>query len=183
MDSFLFYIFLFGHLASLILGFGAVLVTDVFGLLWVAKFKKVTLHFLVSVSAITSKVIWIGWAGLVATGIPLILMKGYVDNLTKLKLFFVLLVGLNGLFLHWLHGQLTKVQERNTLPPLLKFRTFVGSLISQVAWWGALLIGFAHRHWQHTILWPSNPWLYIAGISLAFILLIIGGELVFRNKK
>jgi len=35
MDTTAFYIFLFVHLVSLIVGFGSVLVIDFFGLLWI----------------------------------------------------------------------------------------------------------------------------------------------------
>ncbi len=44
MDSLIFYIFLFVHLTSLIVGFGAVLVTDFFGLLWLRKKNNHGIH-------------------------------------------------------------------------------------------------------------------------------------------
>jgi len=80
MASLSFYIFLFIHLISLIIGFGSVIVIDVFGLLWVLR--KVDLKLVDKVAGITQKLIWIGWGGLVLSGIGLISIKGYIDNLS-----------------------------------------------------------------------------------------------------
>jgi hypothetical protein len=67
MESTVFYFFLFLHLISLIIGFGAVLVIDTFGLLWL--FKKKPLPKVMEVAEVTQRLIWIGWAGMVVSGI------------------------------------------------------------------------------------------------------------------
>src|SRR5258706_6829310 len=118
MNSLVFYIFLFVHLACLILGFGAVMVTDFFGLLW--ALKKVPLSTVGEVAHHTEKLIWLGWSGLVVSGVGLIVSKGYVDNLTMIKLFFVFMIGANGIFLHAIKKMSDRLGDK-PLPPLLKF--------------------------------------------------------------
>src|SRR3989338_10746466 len=83
-----FTLFLFIHIISLVVGFGTVLVTDFFGFLWMRRTISKTV--LTQVTHSTKKLIWLGYTGLVVSGIGLLIMKGYVDNLTKIKLFFVL---------------------------------------------------------------------------------------------
>lgn len=181
MDTTIFYIALFVHLVSLIMGFGAVMVIDSFGLLWLLK--KVKLEFLRRVADVTQILIWIGWCGLVLSGIVLITIKGYIDNLTTIKLFFVFMLGLNGIFLHYLKQEIKKVEQSNKIKPIFKFRMFLASFISQLGWWGAMTIGFLHRHWQHNIAWPANPWGYIIGIIGLIGIIGIIGELSLREKS
>ena len=176
MDSLTFYIFLFIHLISLIVGFGAVLITDFFGLLWLRK--QVSTKFMVEASGWAKTLIWLGWFGLVFSGLVLLTQKGYVDNLTQIKLFFVAMIGANGVFLHKIHIALERLGNAN-MSSRLKFRIVVASIISQVGWWGAIFIGFIHRHWRHNISWPDNPWLYMAIIGGAFMALLLIGELIF----
>ncbi|CAN5277300.1 hypothetical protein BH23VER1_BH23VER1_35650 [soil metagenome] len=181
MDSTPFYIFLFLHLSCLILGFGSVLVTDLYGLLWIRdhiRFARV-----VKLSGVTEKFVWAGWIGMVAAGIPLIVIKGEIDNLMAIKLFFVALVGANGVPLHYLHKALERFEGSDSPPNILLFRTTLGISVSQLAWWGAIAIGFLHRHVQTIIDWPPMPWL-VSGAILAGILLIWAmGEAVFKVKK
>jgi len=168
------------HLASLIVGFGSVLVIDTFGLLWMLK--KVQISFVMKVAETTQRLIWLGWGGMVFSGLFLITMKGYVDNLTKIKLFFVLLIGINGIFLHILKKAFEKLPENDPVPNLLKFRMTITTIISQTGWWGALFIGFVHRHIAHNIPWPQNPYTYM-GVWVCFLVLVtIIGELIFRKK-
>lgn len=159
-----FYIFLFIHLISLVVGFGAVIVIDTFGLLWIRK--KVSLELVTTVANTTQKLIWLGWSGLVISGIGLIVMKGFVDNLTIIKLFFVAMLGINGIFLHHIKNNL---ENRN-------FRIGLASAVSQLGWWGAIVIGFLHRHWRYEIDWPPNPWLVIGIIVILITLAAIIGE-------
>ena len=169
MESTAFYIFLFIHLVSLVTGFGAVIVIDFFGLLWL--FKKVPLSLVNKVAGATQALIWLGWCGLVFSGLFLITIKGYIDNLTKIKLFFVLMLGVNGLYLHMIKKSMEKISGQDTLPAQLKFRVGLASVISQVGWWGAMIIGFVHRHIAHYIPYPQNPYLYM----LFFVVLFVGG--------
>lgn len=182
MDTLPFYIFLFIHIVSLITGFGSVIVIDTFGLLWLLKFKKVTLERVNSVAEITQRLIWLGWCGLVCSGIFLITIKGYIDNLTKIKLFFVILVGLNGIFLHYIKKNSIEFASANKLPSRMMFRVFLATFISQLGWWGAFSIGFVHRHWRHNIPWPEHYVWVMFGILLLIATMAIVGESVTKKK-
>ncbi len=180
MDTTLFFVILFGHLTSLILAFGSVLVIDVFGILWI--FKKKTLSEIFKVAAVTRALIWIGWFGLVATGVPLLIMKGLVDKLTLLKLFFVGLAGLNGLFLDRIKKEGENVPDTARPPARLIFRISLGSAISQISWWGATIVGFHHATVEHVVRWPHKPVLWMAGIVLAIAVAYAAGTFLFREK-
>ncbi len=178
MNTPVFYVALFVHVSSLILAFGSVMVIDTFGLLWL--FKKVKMSFVMRVADITQRLIWLGWGGMVLSGIVLITSKGYVDNLTQIKLFFVALVGFNGILLHRIKKWTEKIGD-NPLPPRLFFRTMLSTAISQTGWWGALLIGFVHRHIAHNIPWPNQPWVFMLLIAGVFGLAAIVGELTTKK--
>lgn len=178
MNSTTFYIFLFAHLSSLILGFGSVMVIDSFGLLWLAK--KVPLSLVSKVANVTQRLIWVGWCGLVISGLGLILMKGYVDNLTQIKIFFVAMIGLNGFFLHYIKKDFEKIPDKAAIPTILKLRMGLATTISQTGWWGAMLIGFVHRHIEHYIPWPSQPLHYMLLIGGIFILAAALGETLLK---
>jgi len=182
METSEFFVFLFIHLVGLILGFGSVLVTDLLGLLWV--FDRVRFPHLVRISGRTEKFIWAGWSILVAAGIPLVYLKGTIDNLMIIKLFFVVLIGINGIFLHRFHKKLERYREGDDVPNLTMFRLSLSLSISQLGWWGALVIGFLHRHVRTIIDWPAHPW-FVSLIILASISLIWAvGEVTFKiNKK
>ncbi len=180
MESIIFYIALFVHLTSLVMGFGSVMVVDTFGLLWLAK--KRTLVQVNQVADVTQRLIWLGWSGLVLSGLVLITSKGYVDNMTKIKLFFVFMLGLNGIFLHLVKKTIEKYEKQNAVPAIVKFRIAMTTTISQMGWWGAMFIGFIHRHWKHTIQWPPHPWIVMLGIAAVLFIVWRIGEAVFKNN-
>jgi len=180
METTPFFLFLFVHLSSLILGFGAVMVTDLYGLLWIRD--RIRFPQLVKVSGETERFIWAGWAGMVAAGIPLLLLKGVVDDLMIVKLFFVALIGVNGLALHWLHKQVEHYRDGDDIPRLLMFRLVLSLAVSQFGWWSAMVIGFLHRHVQSIIEWPDAPWLVSAFILTTILVLWAGGEAVLRRE-
>lgn len=164
---------------SLVVGFGSVLVTDFFGILWTQKI--IPMRLMSRIAHHVEKLIWLGWFGLVGSGIGLITLKGYVDNLTVIKLFFVVMIAANGLFLHSIKKISDQIGER-LLPGFLKFRIVLASAVSQIGWWGALTIGFLHRHWKHNISWPENPALYIVVITTSILFIAIVGELFFQKN-
>jgi hypothetical protein len=181
METTPFFIFLFIHLSFLILGFGSVMVTDLYGLLWMRDHVRFTQ--LTSVGGITQKFIWAGWIGMVAAGIPLIILKGEIDNLMIIKFFFVALIGINGIPLHLLHKEVEKYKKGEHVPNVFMFRLMLSLFVSQLGWWGALLIGFLHRHVSPVIEWPDKPWL-ASGLILGAILIILGvGEAFFKSKE
>lgn len=164
MDSPGFYILLFVHLAGLVLGFGSVLVTDLYGTLWLAG--RQPYQQVVAVSAVTEKFVWIGWSTMVTAGIPLIVIKGYIDNLMWIKLFFVALIGVNGLVLRRVQRRAEDFVDRDTLPARFLVWSALSLGVSQIGWWGAVLIGFLHRHVQSIIEWPPAPWPAVAPLLL-----------------
>jgi hypothetical protein len=181
MESTPFFVFLFFHLASLILGVGAVLVSDYYGFRWMQGI--IPLSRTVRVVGITEKLIWAGWTGLVITGVPLIILKGEIDELMIIKFFFVLLVAANGIALHYLRENLKMIQDYEAVPTIVKFRMGLVSFISQLGWWGALLIGFLHRHVESIIEWPPNPYLVSLGILLVLLGVWVMGEKFIGKRK
>ena len=169
MDTTPFFILLFFHLAFLILGFGSVMVTDLYGLLWMLdrlRFRQV-----VKVSGVNESFIWIGWAGMVATGIPLIILKSEIDNLMILKFLFVAMIGVNGIMLHLLQKRMESFSGEQNVSIRFMFRLGLALFVSQLAWWGALIIGFLHRHIWNIIDWPGRPWLVSAAIVASLLLI------------
>src|SRR5690606_33307209 len=83
---------LFVHLASLILGLGAVLMVEWYGLLWSTEWRSV--RDLRQVDVTATPLIWAGLVGLLASGA--LLQPNLESPLTMVKLGAVLLVSLNG---------------------------------------------------------------------------------------
>jgi hypothetical protein len=174
-----FYILLFIHLASLVVGFGSVVVVDTYGLLWMLKKKKMTEVTIVADTC--QRLIWTGLTGLILSGSGLLYMKGFIDNLTWIKLFFVAMLAINGVFLHKINKQL-KVVGNNPMPPYLFFRIGLSSTISQLGWWGAVTIGFVHRHIESYIPWPPQPFLVIGLITFTILLVAFSGKMLYRKN-
>ena len=181
MDTLPFYIFLFIHLTSLVVGFGSVLVIDFFGLRWMLK--KSTLAFTMQVAEVTQKLIWLGWSGLVISGIGLIVIKGYIDELTWIKLFFVVMLGVNGYLMHLIKKNMERLGDAESVPRSVMFRMGFSTVLSQIGWWGAMTIGFLHRHWQHTISWPPQPFFVIGLLALAMIVVGVIGYVGIKDGK
>ncbi len=127
---------LFLHLASLVLGFGAVLAIDCFGLLWLLGRRRLT--DVLAVAAGLHLAIWAGLAGLVLSGV--LLHPDLSASLTRVKLVLVLVIALNGLHVWSAHRRLV----RSVVVPsrLLLARSALGAAVSQAGWWGATLIGY-----------------------------------------
>ena len=140
MNTLPFYIFLFLHLTFLIVGFGAVLVIDFLGIVWIRG--KISKRIFAHVTRYTRKLIWLGWIGLVCSGVGLIILKGYIDNLTKLKLFFVLMIGVNGVILGSIQKSLDKA-DGDSIPVFLKFRIVIATIVSQISH-GRIISGFIY---------------------------------------
>ncbi|MEV8461553.1 MULTISPECIES: hypothetical protein [Streptomyces] len=128
---------LFLHLAALVLGFGAVLVADYYALLFLTG--RCTLRDALTTTGRLHAPIWAGLVGLVASGALLHPDLGSV--LTRVKLGLVLALTLNGLQA----GVLNRRMRDETGTPLTGRLLAWGAgtaLVSQVCWWGAVLIGF-----------------------------------------
>lgn len=172
MDSTPFYILLFVHIAGLVLGFGSVMVTDLYGTLWLAG--RQPYRQVVDVSAVTEKFVWIGWSIMVAAGIPLLVIKGEIDNLMWIKLFFVALIGVNGLALARVQQRAGDFGPDDELPSRFVVWSALSLLVSQIGWWGAMSIGFLHRHVQSVIQWPPAPWPVLGPVLVLVGLLALG---------
>jgi hypothetical protein len=129
---------LFVHLASLVLGFGAVLVADYYALLWLTG--RCTLPDTLTAATRLHLLIWTGLAGLVASGVMLHPDLG--STLTRVKLGLVLALTLNGLQAGLLNRRMSGHPAGSPLGPRLLARGAATALVSQLCWWGAVLIGF-----------------------------------------
>ncbi|MEW2417636.1 hypothetical protein AB0953_28495 [Streptomyces sp. NPDC046866] len=131
---------LFVHLASLVLGFGAVLSADYYGLLWATRrcsFEEVL--------AATSRLhvpIWAGLGGLVASG--MLLHPDLGSPVTLVKLGLVLALTLNGLQAGLL-GRRLEASGGQVGRGRLAWGGAT-ALISQACWWGAVVIGFLNTN-------------------------------------
>lgn len=182
MDIPLFYMLLFVHVTSFAVGFGSVVVIDTFGLCFLLKLFGVDLQLVTRVANVTQRLIWLGFTGLVVSGIPMLYLKGHVDSLTQLKLFFVLMLGLNGVFLHVIKKSMEKLGAVEVFPPHVAFRVGLASTISQLGWWGAFFIGFAHRHWNHTIETPYPVGYIIVAVLVGIAVVASTGEWYFSRQ-
>ncbi len=133
---------LFVHLMSMAVGFGAVVMVDVYGLLWLLGYR--TLSELMTLVKAAHGVIAVGLGGLLASGIAL--KPDLASPLGRHKLFFVLIVMLNGVAaqrtLHRLTESLRADVRGASIPWAVFQRVLSAALISQSSWWGAITIGF-----------------------------------------
>lgn len=123
---------LFVHLASLVVGFGAVLSVDWVALLWISGRRD--LGQVLETAENVMVPIWAGYAGLVASGI--VLAPNLSNPLTIIKLGLVLVIGCNGIMVSWLAPRL-----RDNCPRALTL-SGMSALVSQLGWWGATVIGY-----------------------------------------
>jgi hypothetical protein len=127
---------LFAHLGSLLVGFGAVLLVDWFGLLWLAGRRSLADVLRTAQGAHVPT--WLGFTGLLASGA---LLGPEPTALTAAKLLAVLMVGLNGVFAGTLLSKLARYSDRR-LPVMLLIRASAATTLSQGAWWTAVVIGY-----------------------------------------
>jgi hypothetical protein len=132
---------LFLHLAALVAGFGAVLVADLHGVLWLIGRRR--LGDLVQVTSALQGVIWPALIVLVVSG--MVLGPNLLLPRTMIKLVLVLVAALNGMWAHGLSRQLGAHPSDTTARSVdqrLLLKVMGSGVISQAAWWGATLIGF-----------------------------------------
>jgi hypothetical protein len=127
---------LFVHLISLVVGFGAVLAVDWYGLLSLSR--RVTIGDVLLTAERLTPLIWIGLAGLTASGV---LLKPNLSSwLVLTKLFCVVGVGIVGV----LALSTSRLMERQMPAPArsLIHRGMMLAGASQTLWWTAVIIGF-----------------------------------------
>lgn len=133
---------LFVHLAALAAGFGAVLVVDWGGVLWMLGKRRLT--DVLSLAHTCHAVIWFGLAALTVSGA--LLHPDLTTLRTQVKLGVVLGLALNGIQAHALQQRLEAVNGSPGRGLLL--RSTVSASISQAGWWTATVIGFL-THQSH----------------------------------
>jgi hypothetical protein len=127
---------LFAHLSFLILGFGAILVADYFFARWVPG--RTTITDAVAITSRLHPLVWSGLIGLVISGV--LLRPNLTSGLTILKLGFVAALTLNGVQAMALGRRLSAFEE---VPPArLLVWGGLTSAVSQICWWGSIIIGF-----------------------------------------
>ncbi|MFJ6794875.1 hypothetical protein [Streptomyces sp. NPDC091268] len=131
---------LFAHLASLVLGFGAVLSADYYGLLWATG--RCALDEAVVATTRLHVPIWAGLGGLVLSG--LMLHPNLDSPLTLTKLSLVAALTVNGLQAGLLARRLEAAVD--PVGPKLLAWGAATALVSQACWWGAVVIGFLNTN-------------------------------------
>ncbi|SEL93459.1 hypothetical protein [Rhodococcus maanshanensis] len=128
---------LFVHLASLVLGFGAVLVADYLVLVWLSG--RCTLAEAIAGASRLHLPIWAGLAGLIASGS--LLEPNLASGLTRTKVSLVLVLTINGLQALILSR---RIAQHVSIPLTRRLMVWGAStaLVSQICWWGAVWIGF-----------------------------------------
>lgn len=133
---------LFIHLVSMAVGFGAVIMIDVYGLLWL--FGSRTLSEVVALASAAHGVIAVGIGGLLASGIAL--RPDLDTSLARFKMVLVLVLMLNGVAaqrtLHRMKKELPPGVRGASIPWAAFQRVLTAALVSQSTWWGCIAIGF-----------------------------------------
>ncbi|WP_136707662.1 hypothetical protein [Agromyces sp. H66] len=130
----------FAHLASLIIGLGAVLAVEWYALLWSTEWRSV--RDLRQVDVTLRPLIWVGLIGLLASGA--LLQPDLEAPTTILKLVAVLVVSLNGVALTQWTAYLARFPRKmrfRALPRRARIRFIATAVLSQAAWWTAVVIG------------------------------------------
>ena len=131
------------HVMSLVLSFGAVLLVDWHGLLWLSGRRALTES--TRLAAAASPIIWAGLGGLFLTGT--LLRPDIGSPLTLLKLALVLAVCVNGAVMAPVRLRLASLSADASpvdVPEREWHRMMLSTAISQVGWWGAVVIGFVN---------------------------------------
>ncbi len=131
------------HLISLTVGFGAVLAVDVCVLNGLLRRHDFTLADALKAAAVVDPLIWIGYAGLIISG--LLLHPDLSEPLMWVKLSAGFAAGINGLNANSVMralSELPRAARLSDLPRPFAVRAVGAATFSQIAWWTAILIGF-----------------------------------------
>lgn len=131
------------HVMSLVAAFGAVLLVDWHGLLWLAGRRALTES--TRLAAAASPIIWAGLGGLFVTGT--LLRPDIGSPLTLVKLALVLAVCVNGAVMAPVRLKLTELSADASpvdVPEREWRRMMLATTVSQLGWWGAVVIGFVN---------------------------------------
>jgi hypothetical protein len=131
------------HLLSLTFGFGSVLAVDLCGLAGLRRRRDFALADAVRTAAVVDLLIWVGYLGLILSG--LLLRPDLNSPLMWVKLGAALVAGLNGVNARRVMAAMSVLPRSARLADLPRpfaCRAVAAALVSQAAWWTAILIGF-----------------------------------------
>lgn len=133
-------VLIFLHLLSLVISYGSVIFVDFYGLFWVLGKKTKTQ--MIEVSKTAQILIWTGLIGLIVSG--KFLHPNFTKPLTQVKMLLVLIIICNGVNLHFIQKAMKseKLETFWQLPKKLIAWSIVSITLSQLAWLGAVIIGF-----------------------------------------
>ncbi|MDQ0028710.1 hypothetical protein [Arthrobacter bambusae] len=131
------------HDLFLVLAFGSIILVDWHGFLWFIGKRE--LAEIIRLDGAATPLIWIGLAGLLATGA---FLGPHLNNpMTELKLGAVLVLSLNGIMLIPLMRRLARLPAKAAfmdLTPGQRIHLLSCLVISQLCWWTAIIIGFVN---------------------------------------
>jgi hypothetical protein len=133
------------HVLGLVIGLGAVLLVDWYGLVWMAGLR--TLSECLRLAQAAHPLIWFGLGLLLVSGIGLAPDLGSTVAWVKQGLVLVLLN--NGVALR---AQLRRLGSVSTAPRLgalphaLRVQLVTSVAVSQASWWGAAIVGVITAH-------------------------------------
>ncbi|MEO3934255.1 hypothetical protein WMO79_15780 [Micrococcaceae bacterium Sec7.4] len=140
-DSFVHNIAVVLHVLSMVVAFGAIILLDWHGFLWLIGRRK--LAETIRLDGAATPLIWGGLAGMLATGV---FLNPHLNNpMTDVKLAAVLMLSLNGIMLIPLMRRLARLPDDAVFTDLTigqRTHLLVCLVISQACWWTAIVIGF-----------------------------------------
>ena len=141
VDSFVHNIAVVLHVMCMVVAFGAIILLDWHGFLWLIGRRK--LAETIRLDGAATPLIWGGLAGMLATGV---FLNPHLNNpMTDVKLAAVLVLSLNGIMLIPLMRRLVRLPDRASFKDLAvgqRTHLLVCLVISQACWWTAITIGF-----------------------------------------
>lgn len=140
-DSFVHNIAVVLHVLSMVVAFGAIILLDWHGFLWLIGRRK--LAETIRLDGAATPLIWGGLAGMLATGV---FLNPHLNiPMTDVKLAAVLMLSLNGIMLIPLMRRLARLPDDAVFKDLTigqRTHLLVCLVISQACWWTAIAIGF-----------------------------------------
>jgi len=129
------------HDLFLVVSFGAIILVDWHGFLWLIGRRG--LGEIIRLDGAATPLIWGGLAGLLATGA---FLSPHLENpMTELKLAAVLVLSLNGITLIPLMRRLARLPADAKFTDLTtgqRIHMMTCLAVSQLSWWTAIIIGF-----------------------------------------
>jgi hypothetical protein len=129
------------HVLCMVVAFGAIILLDWHGFLWLIGRRK--LAETIRLDGAATPLIWGGLAGMLATGV--FLNPHLTNPMTDVKLAAVLVLSLNGIMLIPLMRRLARQPDDASFKDLTvgqRTHLLVCLVISQACWWTAIVIGF-----------------------------------------